>query len=41
MITTSTKYHYKDLDGTMRTVQAVTHHFSSGSEEINSYGVRR
>jgi len=36
MITTTKKYHYKDLDGTDKTHEAVTHHFTAGSDELNN-----
>jgi len=36
MITTTKTYHYKDIDGTDKTHEAVTHHFTTGSDEINN-----
>lgn len=36
MITTTKKYHYKALDGTAKTHEAVTHHFTTGSDEISN-----
>ena len=36
MITAMKKYHYKALDGTNKVHEAATHHFTTGSEEINN-----